>query len=384
MVGAIADACPFVQAVKERKKQEALSRQRSVILSYKPYDRIKIRSKSGMIYEVPLIAISSERETVSVNWLEYVGQGLSHPILSMANADLLAPLAPLSGRSVETPWSTVIDPASNAPKPTANAAKSTAKKSAPATTTQVIPALSRPFDHTRGEQLFRSPGPAPRKFVTSPLDLSDVDPALLGVPWKISPPAFPASTPGGRSLQISPAVQRLLQKEPTLQALFESVGWPVAPPRPPPAPSGPSAPALAAAPVPALVTPLVIVEASSSAPAAGPEPVTAAISIPATRGEGATQPAQPLELGLAHASALVALAAPAADQSTQQTAPINSPSAAQQQRPLLSGTASVDIHPTAVDALPRRPLAEKLAAPPCGFPAVTASAADQSPPPTPF
>lgn len=64
-------AC-LAQAVKERKKHEALARHRSVILSYKPYDRIKIRSKSGMIYEVPLISISSERETVSVYWLECV------------------------------------------------------------------------------------------------------------------------------------------------------------------------------------------------------------------------------------------------------------------------------------------------------------------------
>lgn len=137
--------------------------------------------------------------------------------------------------------------------------------------------------------------------MTSPLDLSDVDPALLGAPWEISPPAFPAPT-GGRSLQISPAVQRLLQKDTTLQALFESVGWPIAAPRPLPALSDGSA--FAAAPaLPATAPsaiPLVVGEAqlnagslSAGSAAEASKPITAADAAPQTIGAPISAPVAP-------------------------------------------------------------------------------------------
>lgn len=242
---------PFLQAVKERKKQESLAKQRSMILAYKPSDLIKIRSKSGMIYEVPLVAISTERETVSVYWLECVP--LSLPCVPGGASLTRSALPPYSGRAVETPWTTVVDPSSYAPKPSKKAQQSGAANALQAASQPSV--AGQPFDHTRGEPLFRVPRKTP-EFIKSPVDLSDVDPALVNSPWAAPPPAFPtpAGPPGGaadaRRLQIAPSVQRLLEKEPTLRSLFLSVGWPVFAP-PVPRSSAPSDSLVAVPPAPA-------------------------------------------------------------------------------------------------------------------------------------
>lgn len=230
-----------------------------------------------MIYEVPLVSISTDRQTVSVHWLECV----VFPSQPAALAELTLLVHPFSGRAIETPWTTVVDPNAHVIKATKKVSESGAAQGRTVVVHNSAPP-SAPFDHSRGEQLFIRPNG--RAFDNAPADLSDVDPSLLDgdaghfATVSAALPALsssldssveqvralaPAPTiPVGKNIRISPAIQKLLDQDPTLRSLFLSVGWPASTP---PTPSG-SRPAAKISAVPS-APPTFVVRPSAPPPA---------------------------------------------------------------------------------------------------------------------